>query len=500
MRWRHTPCLSTLAQNCSALGSLGGLSALRTIGGTASTGLVVRNNDALRDMKPLEDLSMIRGGGVDVTRNDGLCYVDLMPWSHIVEPNTPGAAKRINVVAVNASCSLVTCGEGCFCGHCGGPGQCHNQQFCRQNWYDRPGWVKNSDGEVFGYAVMIIVAFTLSVVLVALLVSCAVGWSKMEVQWATSRPPRKESGPAVPPSKAKSVPPKPRAWRRTTSKKKKGSGTAETPQEMATLKPQTPASDGSQISLPRLKQKDSDTVGDGEAELTRDSPLASAGPPMSSMSMGGSHHSRRAGTTPADTVRDGEASEAGASPSPTRRPDTEPGRNGKAPADVGVRRESSSLSNSFGELSRPAANDIAATVLVAAQMRKRISMKAKDVNLNNAPASLRELAMQGFAPQHEALLELETAVKSAASASAHADAAAKLKRERQKVHQSLQQRRKSVREQIDQARRDEDPAAKRAAVSSMIVVRLQLELLQRMVQDFEKSHAEDAKNGPQDIE
>lgn len=125
-------------ENCNVT-SLEGLSSLRTIEGTPAKGLQITACNNLADVKGIEDLRTINNGGVNIVRNNKLCYIDLMPWDQIVKTTsgTTTTEKRrlIEVLISNSSCSILSCDASCYCGYCGGPGSCSDQGLLRKSFF-----------------------------------------------------------------------------------------------------------------------------------------------------------------------------------------------------------------------------------------------------------------------------------------------------------------------------------------------------------------------------
>lgn len=411
----------------------------------------------------------------------------MMPWRSIVKPSTAGALPRISAVPVYRNCTQLPCNSDCYCGFCGGAGSCPNQDHCRAKWYDPPRWVHESDGHLTGYIILIIVSIVLSMLVVFLVHGCATGKISCSMHWpADTAEPRLK--PARTPKKpAKAV----RDSGGTKSEPKRAAVEQKRepePRLSRAHRAQTPESHHSTISLPKLKLKpepDSDSVDSVPAKL----PIPPTPPKRHRPKGSRETRNSKKGAVKSkhkDTESDGSNAE---SLNPSNADvvainETMLKEEGGTSGDD--ERKQDQLTSSF-ELSRPEAADIAATVLVAAQMRRKMTIKAKDVTLDNAPAAMRELAIQAFAPKQASLGELETTVQEATSEDSVKDAVLKLKVARQKVHAELQQRRKAIREQINSA---ENPAQKQSAVSSMIVVRLQLELFQRMIEAFKMPPAE----------
>ncbi|EDQ86622.1 uncharacterized protein MONBRDRAFT_28008 [Monosiga brevicollis MX1] len=116
-------------QNCANLTSLTGLESLRVIGGSASRGLVIENNDQLTDLKALEQLEAIEDGGATVRFNAELCYIYLFDWARVVP-----ATDTITVEYEPLRCLTDTyCDASCHCGYCAGPGTCPAQGGCEED-------------------------------------------------------------------------------------------------------------------------------------------------------------------------------------------------------------------------------------------------------------------------------------------------------------------------------------------------------------------------------
>ena len=69
--------------NCDELTNINGLWNLRTLTGSPRLSLNIQGNDKLTDLKALEGLERINDGPVSITRNDDMCYADLMNWGAI---------------------------------------------------------------------------------------------------------------------------------------------------------------------------------------------------------------------------------------------------------------------------------------------------------------------------------------------------------------------------------------------------------------------------------
>jgi hypothetical protein len=473
-------------QNCSSLVSLSGLNSLRTIGGTPVNGLRIRNNDLLVDVKGIEKLSTIQQGGVEFDGNNQLCYIETMPWGSIVKPSATEAALRIKAVPMHRNCTTLSCSSSCHCGWCGGSGQCTGQERCRSNWYDPPQWVNESDGHLTGYIVLIIVSVVLVALFLLLVHGCFSEKIVGEMYWTSVLPanqhrsttPKSPASKSVPLGKVEKVkkpstPTKPNPKRLPRSVSEVVSANKIAPAKQAApndrdsqnTRPRSPESHHSRhsaISLPKLKP------GSRSPKLRAKPQFI---PPVTDTTQ--DHRRRSQDGQASRSPSNGELSNADVVAMNEKMLDDDEGS--------GADGQPLSSSSSF-ELSRPAAADIAATVLISAQMQRKVSIKAKDVTLDNAPPAMRELATQAFSKEQATLLELEATAHRVTGETEPRAALLQLKKTRQQIHTGLQQRRSTIRGQINAA---VNPAQKQSAVSSMIVVRLQLEIFQRMVQDFQ---------------